>query len=160
MAFMILIPLCLFLVFLGVKTNGVVMCVFAVTIASLYVAYTLARDVLSIKLMAEHEDMLAVSEPIREGSEGFFRTQYGTISRLSIVVFFAILVIYMFRQMTPDQEKAGISKGLLAVVTACSFLLGALMSGLAGYSGMLVVAFVNTCLTLWLPDLHTERRSI
>jgi hypothetical protein len=39
-------------------------------------------------------------------------------------------------QLTPEQEKAGISKGLLAVVTSCSFLLGALMSGIAGYSGM------------------------
>ena len=136
MACMIVVPLCLVFVFLGLKTNFIVMCVFAVTIASLYVAYTLARDVLSIKLLSEHEDMLSVSEPIREGSEGFFRTQYGTITRLSFVVFFAILVIYMFRQLTPDQEKAGISKGLLAVVTACSFMLGALMSGLAGYSGM------------------------
>ena len=73
MVCMIVIPLCLFLVVLGVKTNGTVTCVFLVTIASLYVAYTMARDVLSIKLLAEHEDMLAVSEPIREGSEGFFR---------------------------------------------------------------------------------------
>ena len=140
---MILVPLCILVVFFGLKTNSVVMFVFFVTLASLYVAYTLARDVLSIKLLAEHEDMLSVSEPIREGSEGFFRTQYGTISRLSIVVFFAILVIYMFRQLTPEQEKAGISKGMFAVVTACSFLLGAFMSGVAGYSGMWVSVRAN-----------------
>lgn len=143
MACTILIPLCLSLFFLGFKTNSVVTGVFLVTITSLYCAYTLARDVLSIKLLAEHEDMLAVSEPIREGSEGFFRVQYGTISRLSIFVFFAIIIIYMFRQLTPDQEKAGITKGLLAAVTACSFLLGAFMSGLAGYCGMWVSIRAN-----------------
>jgi hypothetical protein len=143
-----LVPLATLLVFLGLKTNVVVSCVLLVTLASLYVAYTLARDVLSIRVGDEHEDMLAVSEPIREGAEGFFRTQYGTIARLSIVVFFAILVIYMFRQLTPEQEAAGISRGMFAVVTALSFLLGAFMSGLAGYSGMWVSVRANIRVTI------------
>ena len=147
-ACVLLVPLITLLIFLALKTNGIVAIVLLVTLASLYVAYTFARDVLSIKLLAEHEDMLNVSEPIREGSEGFFRTQYGTISRLSVLVFFVILGIYSFRQLTPDQEKAGISKATFATFTAFSFLLGAFMSGLAGFSGMWVSVRANVRVTV------------
>ena len=137
------VPLCLALLFLGLQTNTVALMVFVVTCASLYFAYQMALNILAINIAADQENMFLVSEPIREGAEGFFRTQYGTISRFSVVLFICIIIIYSFRQLTPEQEQAGISKGLLATITGISFLLGAFCSGIAGYSGMWVSVRAN-----------------
>eukprot|EP00961_Rhodomonas_salina_P059081 793713-Rhodomonas_salina.1 len=45
----------------------------AVTVAALLFAVTLAQQILAIQLTSDQENMLAISEPIREGAEGFFR---------------------------------------------------------------------------------------
>jgi len=140
---MVTVPVSIGLLWLGFQTNWVVIFVFAVTVAALLFAVTLAQQILAIQLTSDQENMLAISEPIREGAEGFFRTQYGTISRLSVLLFFSILGIYSFRQTTPEQDAAGISKTLLALITAFSFLLGAACSGLAGYTGMWVSVRAN-----------------
>ena len=41
--------------------------------------------------------MQEVAEPIREGSEGFFMTQYGTIFKLAVASAIGLFVIYLFR---------------------------------------------------------------
>ena len=51
-----------------------------------------------------------ISDAIRDGAEGFFRTQYGSISRMAGVLAFIILGIYMFRKSTPEQDAAGLEK--------------------------------------------------
>lgn len=51
-----------------------------------------------------------ISDAIRDGAEGFFRTQYGSISRMAGVLAIIILGIYMFRKTTSEQDAAGIEK--------------------------------------------------
>lgn len=45
-----------------------------------------------------------ISAAIRDGAEGYFRTQYGTIVRLSAVVCGLIFVVYLFRRETVEQQ--------------------------------------------------------
>jgi Na+/H+-translocating membrane pyrophosphatase len=54
--------------------------------------------------------LVQIADAIRDGAEGFFRTQYGSISRMAVVLAFMILGIYLFRKSTPEQEAAGLEK--------------------------------------------------
>lgn len=54
--------------------------------------------------------LFQISEAIRDGAEGFFRTQYGTISKMAFLLAFVILCIYLFRSTTPQQEASGIGR--------------------------------------------------
>jgi H+-translocating diphosphatase len=51
-----------------------------------------------------------ISDAIRDGAEGFFRTQYGTISKMAFILAFVILGIYLFRSITPQQEASGLGR--------------------------------------------------
>jgi H+-translocating diphosphatase len=51
-----------------------------------------------------------ISDAIRDGAEGFFRTQYGTISKMAFILAFVILGIYLFRSTTPQQEASGLGR--------------------------------------------------
>lgn len=53
---------------------------------------------------------MQISDAIRDGAEGFFRTQYGTISKMAVVLAFAILGIYTFRRSSPEQEASGLAR--------------------------------------------------
>lgn len=53
---------------------------------------------------------MQISDAIRDGAEGFFRTQYGTISKMAVVLALLILIIYLFRHMTPQQESSGVGR--------------------------------------------------
>eukprot|EP00959_Pyramimonas_sp_CCMP1952_P212686 4450235-Pyramimonas_sp.AAC.2 len=77
-------------------------------------ASTAALSVLQVPSM--HPSRLSsrlsnkVSEAIRDGAEGFFKTQYGTISKMSFLLSVIIYLIYIFRPPTPEQEAAGITQ--------------------------------------------------
>ncbi len=108
--------------------------VLGVSAASLAVAWGLARWVL------RKDDgtpaMRMVSDPIREGAEGFLHTQYGTIAKLAGLLAVLLFVLYAFvRRVSPNDPVGTVT---LAVFTAAAFILGALCSGLAGYTGMWV----------------------
>ncbi|KAH9305858.1 hypothetical protein KI387_010262, partial [Taxus chinensis] len=129
------------LFYIGVNTSPVIVFVFGVCSLSLLFALYLATWVL-----AKDEgppEMSQISDAIRDGAEGFFRTQYGTISKMAILLAFVILGIYLFRNTTPQQESSGLERSALAFITAISFLLGALCSGIAGYVGMWVSVRAN-----------------
>ncbi|CEM16186.1 unnamed protein product [Vitrella brassicaformis CCMP3155] len=88
--------------------------------------------------------MREVSEPIREGAEGFFAVQYGTIVKISFVFTFVIILIYMAKDSNAGPgEIQYLSTYGIAFLTGFTFIVGALCSALAGYSGMWVSVRAN-----------------
>uniref|UniRef100_A0A7C8YEC4 H(+)-exporting diphosphatase n=1 Tax=Opuntia streptacantha TaxID=393608 RepID=A0A7C8YEC4_OPUST len=127
--------------YVGAKTSPIIVFVFSVCIASFLLSIYLTKWVL-----AKDEgppEMAQISYAIRDGAEGFFRTQYGTISKMALLLAVVILGIYLFRNTTPQQESAGIGSTASAFITVIAFLLGALCSGIAGYVGMWVSVRAN-----------------
>ena len=94
----------------------------------------------------EHEEgppsMLAVSNPIQEGSEGFFRVQYGTIARISLVVSGLLFLLYVSKDAS-EISVSHISPFSMGLITSITFLMGAACSALAGYAGMWVSVRAN-----------------
>jgi Na+/H+-translocating membrane pyrophosphatase len=99
------------------------------------------------KIMAKDTgtaEMRAVSDPIREGSQGFLKVQYGAISKLSVLVGIVVFLSYFLRpepRVPHGVEKlGGFTLGILATVT---FIIGAFCSALCGYLTMLLSAQAN-----------------
>ncbi|RCV42435.1 hypothetical protein SETIT_9G216300v2 [Setaria italica] len=127
--------------YVGASTSPVVVFVFCICTLSLFFSLYLTKWVL-----AKDEgppEMSEISDAIRDGAEGFFRTQYGTISKMTCILAFVILGIYLFRTTTPQQEASGLGRATSAYITVASFLLGALCSGIAGFVGMWVSVRAN-----------------
>jgi hypothetical protein len=88
--------------------------------------------------------MQEISETIREGSEGFFMTQYGTISKFASVTSVVIFFIYAVRDENPSSKLNDyFSINGMALITSVSFLLGATCSAIAGYAGIWVSVRAN-----------------
>ncbi|OIW21366.1 hypothetical protein TanjilG_02423 [Lupinus angustifolius] len=127
--------------YMGARTSPIIVFVISVCILSFLVAIYLIKWVL-----AKDEgppEMVQISDAIRDGAEGFFRTQYGSISKMAVLLALVILFIYLFRTITPQQEASGLRRSTSACITVASFLLGALCSGFAGYIGMWVSVRAN-----------------
>ncbi|NP_001106067.1 H+-translocating pyrophosphatase isoform X2 [Zea mays] len=127
--------------YVGASTSPIVVFVFCICTLSLFFSLYLTKWVL-----AKDEgppEMSEISDAIRDGAEGFFKTQYGTISKMAFILAFVILGIYLFRTTTPQQEASGLGRATLAYITVASFLLGALCSGIAGFVGMWVSVRAN-----------------
>ncbi|XP_020247439.1 pyrophosphate-energized membrane proton pump 2 [Asparagus officinalis] len=128
-------------IYIGARTSPIVLFVFSICVLSFFFSIYLTKWVL-----AKDEgppEMVQISEAIRDGAEGFFQTQYGTISKMTIILALVILSIYLFRSSTPQQESSGLGRSTSAYVTVAAFLLGALCSGVAGYVGMWVSVRAN-----------------
>jgi len=78
-------------------------CAAALGYAAHLAAWVLARD-------EGTPGMQAVSDAIREGAEGYFSTQYGTIARLALAAAASIFVVYLFRAETKEQAAVGLSR--------------------------------------------------
>ena len=88
--------------------------------------------------------MMEISEAIREGSEGFFTTQYTTIFKLSLVFGLAIFLFYIEREISPSEDFNSIlGSKTTSFIIVFSFFLGAFCSGLSGYIGMWVSVRTN-----------------
>ncbi|BAF08965.1 pyrophosphate-energized membrane proton pump 3 isoform X2 [Oryza sativa Japonica Group] len=127
--------------YVGASTSPIVLFVFCICTLSLFFSLYLTKWVL-----AKDEgppEMSEISDAIRDGAEGFFRTQYGTISKMACILALVILGIYLFRSTTPQQEASGVGRTTSAYITVASFLLGALCSGIAGFVGMWVSVRAN-----------------
>ncbi|KAF3653358.1 Pyrophosphate-energized membrane proton pump 3 [Capsicum annuum] len=127
--------------YIGASTSPIIVFVFSVCIISFFVSIYLTKWVL-----AKDEgppEMSEISDAIRDGAEGFFRTQYGTISKMALLLGLVILGIYLFRTITPQQEASGLGRATSAYITVAAFLFGALCSGVAGYVGMWVSVRAN-----------------
>jgi hypothetical protein len=127
--------------YIGARTSPIIVFVFSICIISFLFSIYLTKWVL-----AKDEgppEMVQISDAIRDGAEGFFRTQYGTISKMAFLLALVIFCIYMFRSTTPQQEASGVGRATSAYITVAAFLLGALCSGIAGYVGMWVSVRAN-----------------
>lgn len=129
------------LLLIGIKVSFTLVFVLATCVGMLGFASYLATWVLSKD--EGTQDMQDVSNAIRDGAEGYFATQYGTIARLAGILCGVIFLVYLFRSETPEQESAGISRFTFALLTAMSFVLGAGCSAIAGYVGMWVSVRAN-----------------
>ena len=88
--------------------------------------------------------MQEIAEPIKEGSEGFFMTQYGTIFKLAFVCAAGLVGIYLCRDPIPGSElNSYFSISSIAIITGCSFLIGACCSAISGYAGIWVSVRAN-----------------
>ncbi|XP_059458302.1 pyrophosphate-energized membrane proton pump 2-like [Corylus avellana] len=127
--------------YMGARTSPIIVFVFSVCIISFLFSIYLTKWVLSKD--EGPPEMVQISDAIRDGAEGFFRTQYGTISKMALLLALVILFIYLFRSTTPQQESSGIGRSTTAYITVAAFLLGAVCSGIAGYVGMWVSVRAN-----------------
>ncbi len=128
-----------FLMVMGLSVSFTMFIVLATSASMLGFASFLASWVL-----AKDEgvpEMQVVSDAIREGSEGFFQTQYGTIRRLALYLGAGIFALYLFRSDAVLGSQ--ISSLSLAIIITISFFLGASCSTAAGYVGMWVSVRAN-----------------
>jgi len=89
-------------------------------------------------------EMRAVSDPIREGADGFLRVQYSAIAKFAIPLAFLIIFSYQFRPTGSEPEGVAIlGNTVLGIVAALGFIAGAVFSAFAGYVSMWVAAKSN-----------------
>src|ERR1700735_5351057 len=100
-------------------------------VLGLVFALFLARSVLAFDTGTP--EMRTISNAIREGAEAFMSRQYTTIAALAVVLAIALFVGYKFSDFTAP----------LAGKVVISFLIGAICSGFAGYTGMFVSIRTN-----------------
>jgi K(+)-stimulated pyrophosphate-energized sodium pump len=95
-----------------------------VGVVALVAAGMLARAVIASDTGTP--EMRAISDAIREGAEAFLRRQYTTIGEIAAALAIVLFVGYHMSSRTSPY----------ALKTVISFLVGAVCSGLAGYTGM------------------------
>ncbi len=98
---------------------------------ALIAAFALAKMVLAADTGTA--EMQAISNAIREGAEAFLARQYKTIGILAVVIAVVVFVGYNVSPRTHD----------VALKTVIAFLVGAICSGLAGFTGMYVSIRAN-----------------
>jgi len=96
----------------------------AVGVLALIAAWMLARKVIASDTGTP--DMQMISNAIREGAEAFLSRQYKTIGVIAVVL--AVVVFVGYHSSERTSAYAG--------KTVISFLMGAVCSALAGYTGM------------------------
>jgi K(+)-stimulated pyrophosphate-energized sodium pump len=102
-----------------------------VGVLALIAAFVLARIVLAGDTGTP--EMRTISDAIREGAEAFLSRQYRTIGMMAIILAVAVFCGYYFSPRTQA----------VAVKTVVAFLVGAICSGLAGFTGMYVSIRAN-----------------
>src|SRR5580698_3788048 len=102
-----------------------------VGVLALVAALMLARAVIASDTGTV--EMQAISNAIREGAEAFLRRQYRTIGAIALVL---AVVVFVGYHMSPRTAP-------FAAKTVVSFLVGAVCSGLAGFTGMYVSIRAN-----------------
>lgn len=88
-------------------------------------------------------EMQKIANFITEGSEGFFRAQYGTIFKLSFIFAIIIMALYYTKDENNPQVEQLISNRAMALLTGISFMFGAACSAFSGYAGMWVSVRAN-----------------
>jgi K(+)-stimulated pyrophosphate-energized sodium pump len=100
-------------------------------VLALLAAWLLARAVIAMDTGTA--EMRAISDAIREGAEAFLRRQYRSIGAIAVVL---AVMLYVGYNVSPRTAP-------FAAKTVLSFLVGAVCSALAGYTGMYVSIRAN-----------------
>jgi Inorganic H+ pyrophosphatase len=123
---------------------GILLCVGMTCGFGIIVALWLCQDVL--KKDDGTPEMKQVSEPIREGAQGFLQVQYTAIARFAIPLSFMIFVSYQFRPNVSSHSDKGVAvlgNVVLGCVAAMAFGIGAVCSAVAGYLSMAIASMSN-----------------
>jgi len=126
------------------------------SVVSIVGSFMLAAFVLAKN--AGTKEMRNVADPIKEGAQGFLRTQYVTITALAIPLAFCLFLMYYLRAASATDPK--ISQMWVALIVAFSFLLGAFFSGLSGFIGMFVSVRANIRVTSAATRSYNEALTI
>ncbi len=92
--------------------------------------------------------MNEVATTILDGSEGFFKQQYGTIFKFALAFSIILGALYGIRENPlnlpiKDGAISNISGFNFSILIAFSFLFGAFCSGCSGFAGMWVSVRTN-----------------
>ena len=141
----VLIPIILIIIASFFISNTPILIIFGIMLFSLialFYSLILLIDILNKETGSDR--MLEIADAIREGSEGFFATQYSTIFKLSLIFGVAIFLFYFGRTITPDEIiKNIIGPYTISFLIVISFFMGALCSAISGYTGMWVSVRAN-----------------
>ncbi len=123
------------------------------------IAFGIIGSIYLAKTVLENDDgteaMRAVSDPIRQGAEGFLNVQYSAIATFALPLSVLLIISYQFRPNTDGHVHAGgndvhggvgihaVSNMTLGIVSALGFLFGAVCSAISGYTSMWVAAQTN-----------------
>lgn len=140
-AFFILLACTLVLFFILPLTFSILACIYGAVGFGVLGSLYLSRSVLGCD--DGNEAMRAVSDPIREGAEGFLRVQYNAIAKFAGPVSILLIISYQFRPTTHDTSLGSLGNTMLGIITAMSFLFGAVCSAASGYVSMWVAAQSN-----------------
>lgn len=89
-------------------------------------------------------EMRAVSDPIKEGAEGFLKVQYAAIMKMAVILCFIILGSYALRPSGGSEKGVeSLGNGMLGFLASLSFVAGAACSAFVGYLSMWVSASAN-----------------
>lgn len=104
-AFFLSVPVAvgLFAIFISSTTSNLI-AFYAFTNSIAYIIFSIWLLGWILEKEVGPRSMQEVAEPIKEGSEGFFMTQYGTIFKLAFLSSIGLFVIYMFREEVPDSR--------------------------------------------------------
>jgi Inorganic H+ pyrophosphatase len=123
---------------------GILLCVGITCGFGTIVALWLCQDVL--KKDDGTPEMKQVSEPIREGAQGFLQVQYTAIARIAIPLSIMIFISYQFRPNVSTHSDTGVAvlgNVVLGLVAAMAFGIGAVCSAVAGYLSMAIASMSN-----------------
>lgn len=85
------------------------------------------------KMPAAQDKAIAITQAVQEGAMSYLKRQYKTVGIVAVILFFVIWAFF--------GNQLGLGGGLTMAV---GFLLGAFLSGLSGFVGMLVSTQTNT----------------
>ena len=133
----------IFYLFVSSQTSALIsFSAFVTSLVFLGVSFVILCEIL--KKDVGPRSMQEIAEVIREGSEGFFVVQYGTIFKFAGFTSIGLFVMYYMREI-PAGSKLNhyFTPFMMAIITSVSFLLGAICSAIAGYAGIWVSVRAN-----------------
>jgi H+-translocating diphosphatase len=133
----------LFYFFVSQSTSSMIsFSAFTISITFIGVSINMLCEIL--RMDVGPRSMQEIAEIIREGSEGFFVTQYGTIFKYAFITSGMLFVMYAFREIPPSSRLNDYFTPLgIALITSLSFLIGSICSAIAGYAGIWVSVRAN-----------------